>query len=111
MKKLITTPIFYCNAQPHIGHAYSALTADALRRWIDLSGDRKQTILVTGTDEHGLKIAEAAKNANMGAKEFCDKVSKEFRDCFDSLNISYDDFIRTTEDRHKNQVQKLKKFK
>ena len=95
----VTTPIFYVNSRPHIGHAYSALLADAIARWFrDVEG--RAVFFSTGTDEHGAKVQEAAEKAGVPVPEFCDEVSASFRTCFDQLNISYDDFVRTTEKRH-----------
>ncbi|CAK8993735.1 Probable methionine--tRNA ligase [Durusdinium trenchii] len=105
-KMLVTTPIFYCNGLPHIGHAYSSLLADGLARYWRLAG--RQVVLATGTDEHGSKVEEAARA--QGFEEtisFCDHVSGEFRKQFDALQISYDDFIRTTEERHAEKVEAL----
>jgi len=102
---LITTPIFYVNARPHIGHLYSALIGDVIARWSRMRG--KETLFVTGTDEHGSKVEAAAKKEGMEVERFCDKVSSEFRRLFDRADISYDDFIRTTEDRHKRVVEEV----
>ncbi|KAJ3117660.1 methionyl-tRNA synthetase [Physocladia obscura] len=94
----ITSPVFYVNAVPHIGHLYSAVIADTLKRWYEFKGHT--TIYSTGTDEHGLKIQEAAKKANADPKDFCDKISEKFKILFDSANISYTRFIRTTDSDH-----------
>jgi hypothetical protein len=91
-KMLITTPIFYVNAKPHIGHLYSALIADALSRWKRLKG--KETLFSTGTDEHGSKVEEAARKKEVPVEKFCSDISKEFQNLFDLANISYDDYIR-----------------
>ncbi|GCB63489.1 hypothetical protein scyTo_0014632 [Scyliorhinus torazame] len=100
---LITTPIFYVNATPHIGHLYSAVLADALYRAKILLGHEAK--FATGTDEHGLKIQQAAEAAAEDPLEFCSRVSKEFRTLFQQSLVSYTDYIRTTEERHKNAVQ------
>ncbi|XP_055499710.1 methionine--tRNA ligase, mitochondrial [Leucoraja erinacea] len=99
----ITTPIFYVNAAPHIGHLYSAVLADAMYRLKLLLGtDAKFT---TGTDEHGLKIQQAADAAAKNPLEFCASVSEEFKKLFHKSLVSYTDYIRTTEERHKTAVQ------
>ena len=105
-KDVITTPIFYVNAEPHLGHLYSALLCDARARWSRLRG--RQVLFTTGTDEHGLKIEEAADRSECGTPgAFCDKVAQSFVDCFSAFGISYDDFIRTTEPRHADTVRAL----
>ncbi|KAF9350625.1 methionyl-tRNA synthetase [Mortierella sp. AD094] len=101
----ITTPIFYVNAVPHIGHLHSAVLADTLKRFQELKG--RKALLSTGTDEHGLKIQQAATQAGVKEIELCDKVSQRFRDLFDAANISYTTFIRTTETRHTTAVKEL----
>jgi methionyl-tRNA synthetase len=101
----VTTPIFYVNAAPHIGHAYTALVADAIARWHRVRGDK--VLFASGTDEHGNKVADAAKLKGMQSQEFCDDVSGTFRSMIDELDISVDDFVRTTEDRHRNTVEWL----
>ena len=90
---LITTPIFYVNAQPHVGHLHSALLADAAARWHRTTG--KHVMFTTGTDEHGLKVQEAAEAKGQAPREFCDQVSQSFNHCFDAANIQYDRFVRT----------------
>lgn len=101
----ITTPIYYVNAEPHIGHAYSSITADALCRWNKLlSGEAR---LLTGSDEHGLKIQRSAAAAGRSPREHADITSSTFRTLWDRLNIDYDDYIRTTEPRHHLAVQDL----
>lgn len=102
MKFYITTPIYYVNAKPHIGHAYTTLAADVIARWHKLKGDG--TFFLTGTDEHGAKVAEAAAAAGKDPQEFADEVAKEFRAAWKNLGIDYSDFIRTTEARHKKGV-------
>ncbi|ADH63691.1 methionyl-tRNA synthetase [Allomeiothermus silvanus DSM 9946] len=102
----ITTAIDYANAAPHIGHVYEKILADFLARWHRLDG--YQTYFLTGTDEHGEKIARAAAKAGKSPKEFVDELSEgSFRALYDRLQISYDDFIRTTQERHKKYVQQV----
>jgi methionyl-tRNA synthetase len=97
-KFYVTTPIYYVNDKPHIGHAYTNIAADMLARWHRLKGD--EVFFLTGTDEHGEKVAKAAAKAGENPKEFVDRVSEEFKTAWKTLNISYDRFIRTTEDGH-----------
>ncbi|KAK5580615.1 hypothetical protein RB653_000637 [Dictyostelium firmibasis] len=101
-KVLITTPIFYVNGPPHIGHLYTALLGDALGRWNRFIGN--DTLFMTGTDEHGIKVEEAAKKNGLKTIDYCDKISNRFRELFDKADIKYDDFIRTTEPRHREAV-------
>lgn len=101
----ITTPIYYVNDAPHVGHAYTTVNADAMARWHRLVGD--ETKFLTGTDEHGQKIADAAEKNGVSPQEWTDRTSARFREAWDALNISYDDFIRTTEPRHYESVQKF----
>ncbi|WP_417453229.1 methionine--tRNA ligase [Kiloniella sp.] len=101
----ITTPIYYVNDKPHIGHAYTTLACDVLARFKRLDGyDVK---FLTGTDEHGQKVETSAEKAGIDPQTFTDQVSQNFRDLTKACNFSNDDFIRTTEDRHKNACQKL----
>lgn len=99
----VTTPIYYVNDVPHLGHAYTMVAADSLARWNRLVG--KEVFFLTGTDEHGLKIAQAAAENNMSPKEWTDYLSPRFQNAWRKLDISYDDFIRTTEPRHYETVQ------
>ncbi|HLX86690.1 MAG TPA: methionine--tRNA ligase [Terriglobales bacterium] len=101
----ITTPIYYVNARPHIGHAYTTIACDTIARRHRLLGD--DTWFLTGTDEHGQKIERAAQAASKTPLQFADAVSAEFRALWDRMGITYDDFIRTTSDRHKQGVQAL----
>jgi methionyl-tRNA synthetase len=101
----LTTPIYYVNARPHLGHAYTTIVGDALARWHRLLGD--DVHFLTGTDEHGLKIQQAADAAGMTPQEFTDSIAPLFEQAWQRLNISHDDFIRTTEARHKAGVEKL----
>ena len=100
IKRYFTTPIYYVNDVPHIGHAYTCIAVDFLARFSRLSGD--ETRFLTGTDEHGLKIQKAAEKLSISPLELCNKNSEIFRNLTKTLNLSNDDFIRTTEDRHKN---------
>jgi methionyl-tRNA synthetase len=101
----LTTPIYYVNARPHLGHAYSTIVCDAIARRKRAMGI--ETWFLTGTDEHGQKIERSAKLAGCSPQEYATKISGEFRGLWDLLGITYDDFIRTTEERHKRGVQKL----
>jgi methionyl-tRNA synthetase len=104
-KFYITTPIYYVNAHPHIGHAYTTLTCDTIARRQRLLG--AETFFLTGTDEHGQKIERAAQAAGKTPQEYSDQISGEFRQLWKRMGISNDDFIRTTEERHMKRVQKL----
>jgi methionyl-tRNA synthetase len=101
----LTTPIYYVNARPHLGHAYSTIVCDAIARRKRAMGI--ETWFLTGTDEHGMKIERSAKLAGCSPQEFATKIAGEFRGLWDLLGLTYDDFIRTTEERHKRGVQKL----
>jgi methionyl-tRNA synthetase len=101
----VTTPIYYVNDAPHIGHAYTTVTADALSRWHRLLGD--EVYFLTGTDEHGLKVQRAAEENDLTPREQADRTSERFIEAWKLLDISYDDFIRTTEPRHHKAVQAL----
>jgi methionyl-tRNA synthetase len=101
----ITTPIYYVNDAPHIGHAYTTIACDALARFMRLDGRRVK--FLTGTDEHGQKVAKSARDAGIEPQEFCNRVSQNFRDMTKLMNISNDDFIRTTEPRHIKASQAL----
>jgi methionyl-tRNA synthetase len=101
----LTTPIYYVNARPHLGHAYSTIVCDAIARRKRAQGI--DTWFLTGTDEHGQKIERSAALAGRTPHEFATALSGEFRGLWDRLGLSYDDFIRTTEDRHKRGTQKL----
>jgi methionyl-tRNA synthetase len=104
-KFYITTPIYYVNARPHIGHAYTTLACDTIARRHRMLGD--DTYFLTGTDEHGQKIERAAAAAGKTPQQFADEVSGEFRALWKRMGLTHDDFIRTTEDRHKKSVQYL----
>ena len=101
----ITTPIYYPSAKPHMGHAYSSILADFFARIKRIMGF--EVFFLTGTDEHGQKIQRAADKLNKDPKNFCDEISKTFQDLSKILNLTNNDFIRTTEDRHKKAVIKL----
>ena len=104
----ITTPIYYPSAKPHMGHAYSSIVADFFARFKRIQG--YDVFFLTGTDEHGQKIQRSAQNANMDPQSFCDQISKTFFNLSKTLNLSNDDFIRTTENRHKKSVINLWKI-
>ncbi len=101
----LSTPIYYVNGSPHLGHAYTSTAADALARWQRLRG--REVFFLTGTDEHGQKVEAAAKQAGIAPLEFANRVSDDFRDMAARMNISNDDFIRTTEARHKASCQEI----
>ena len=101
----LTTPIYYVTAKPHLGHAYTTIIGDALARWHRLSGD--DVHFLTGTDEHGQKVQEAADMAGLEPQAFVDTIAPLYADAWAKLNITNDDFIRTTEQRHKIGVAEL----
>ena len=101
----ITTPIYYPSARPHMGHAYSSIIADFFARFKRMDGFN--VYFLTGTDEHGLKIQRAAEKNGVETSKFCDEISKTFKDLSKTLNLTNTDFIRTTEQRHKESVQYL----
>lgn len=101
----VTTPIYYVNGAPHIGHAYTSVAADAIARFKRLAGF--DVFFLTGTDEHGQKVEQAAEAKGMQPQAFADAVAADFRDMYDTMDISYDDFIRTTEPRHVQAAQAL----
>ncbi|PIR93464.1 methionine--tRNA ligase [Candidatus Falkowbacteria bacterium CG10_big_fil_rev_8_21_14_0_10_43_10] len=108
-KFYITTPIYYVNAQPHIGHTYTTIAADVLARYHrDILGE--PTFFLTGTDEHGAKIAEKAKEEKKELQVFVDEVAEEFVKAWRALNISNDNFIRTTDEKHMAAVQKALRY-
>ena len=109
-KFYITTPIYYVNGEPHIGAAYTTIAADVLARYHRLLGS--EVFFLTGTDEHGSKVAQTAEKAGLSPQEFCDINSAKYQMAWDRLDISNDYFIRTTEDKHKQGVTKfLEKLK
>ena len=101
----LTTPIYYVNARPHLGHTYTTVAADAVARWKRIRG--YDVLFLTGTDEHGQKIERSAAKAGKTPQEFTAEVSSEFRGLWDRMALTYDDYIRTTEPRHKRGVQHL----
>ncbi len=100
-----TTPIYYVNDVPHIGHTYTTVAADIIARFHKLQGD--DSYLLTGTDEHGAKISQAAEKHNQTPKEYADTISKEFNEAWDKLNINYSRFIRTTDEDHIKTVREF----
>ncbi|MDO5045889.1 methionine--tRNA ligase [Campylobacter sp.] len=103
MKAYITTPIYYVNDVPHIGHAYTTIIADTMARFARLKGE--ETFFLTGTDEHGQKIEQAAQKKGKSPKAYADEISAKFKELWDEFDISYDYFIRTTDESHKLTVQ------
>ena len=101
----ITTPIYYVNDKPHLGHTYTTVACDVLARFKRLDGF--DVMFLTGTDEHGQKIKQAADAKGVSPQEHTDFFAKNFLDLADVMNISNDDFIRTTEERHKKAAQAL----
>ena len=101
----ITTPLYYVNDVPHIGHAYTTIAADIIARWNRMKG--KKVFFLTGTDEHGAKIATAAEKTGETTQNFVNRIANEYRNTWKTLNISYDDFIQTSEPRHKKVVQEV----
>lgn len=101
----VTTPIYYVNSVPHVGHALTMLACDVCKRYRQMQGD--EAYFLTGTDENGLKVKEAAEAAGEDPYQFVDRISQTFRDCADSLDVDYDVFFRTTSDQHKKAVQRL----
>jgi methionyl-tRNA synthetase len=101
----ITTPVYYVNDKPHIGHAYTSVAADVLARARKLQGD--EVFFLMGTDEHGLKIQKKAEEAGKKPQTYADEIASEFKNLWDKLDIKYDAFIRTTDENHKTAVQKV----
>ncbi|MDZ4169301.1 MAG: methionine--tRNA ligase [Coriobacteriia bacterium] len=99
----LTTPIYYVNSVPHLGTAYTTVAADALARYRRMAGD--DVVFLTGLDEHGQKVAQAAEENGMSPQEWCDSIAPRFLEAWEMLGISNDDFIRTTQERHKRGVQ------
>ncbi|WP_027327061.1 methionine--tRNA ligase [Helicobacter pametensis] len=104
MKKYITTPIYYVNDVPHIGHAYTTIIADFLKKFYTLEGN--ETFLLTGTDEHGQKIEQSAKAKGKTPMQYATEISQSFKSLWDKMEISYDHFLRTTDPHHIQAVQK-----
>lgn len=103
MKFYVTTPIYYVNDAPHIGHAYSTILADVLSRFHRIAGD--EVFFLTGLDEHGQKVKQAAEKRGLTPQAHCDDLAPRFINLWTKLDIRYDDFVRTTQDRHKRVVQ------
>ncbi|HKH88905.1 MAG TPA: class I tRNA ligase family protein, partial [Acidimicrobiales bacterium] len=101
----VTTPIYYVNDVPHLGNGYATIAADALAAWHRLEGEEVWSL--TGTDEHGLKVLRVAGEQGASPQEWTDRMSERFREAWKTLQISNDDFIRTTEPRHHQAVQRL----
>src|SRR3989344_947062 len=106
-KFYVTTPIYYPNDVPHIGHAYTTIAADIISRWHKIKGDN--VFFLTGTDEHGKKIENAAKKQGKNPKEFVDVLVPKFKEAWKKLNIEYDRFIRTTDTDHEKIVSEILK--
>ena len=104
-KFYVTTPIYYPNDIPHIGHAYTTIVADVLARWNEVKG--KEVFFLTGTDDHGKKIADTAEKAKKDPKKFTDELVPKFKDAWKKLNIKYDRFIRTTDKDHEKVVSEI----
>ena len=105
MKFYITTPLYYVNAEPHLGHAYTTIAGDTLARWQRFLG--KDVYFLTGTDEHGEKISKAANSLSISPKELADRMVKSYKKLWENLSISYDGFIRTTDEEHIEVVRKI----
>jgi methionyl-tRNA synthetase len=106
-KFYITTPIYYVNASPHIGHSYTNIAADTIARYMRQVLGQDKVMFLTGTDEHGQKIQKAADEAKQTPQDFVDKMTCQFEELWRALNISYNDFIRTTEERHIRFVERV----
>ncbi len=105
MKYYLTTPIYYVNAAPHIGHAYTTIVADLIRRFKTMQG--YDVVLTTGTDEHGQKVERSAKAAGKTPEEFTKIISDEFRQQWERLGLKIDRFQRTTNPQHHKKVQEI----
>ena len=101
----ITTPIYYVNARPHLGHAYTTIVADVATRFNAMR--RSETFFLTGTDEHGDKVVRAAKKENLSPRLYVDKISSQFKALWPELNIDYNHFIRTTDPAHMTVVEQI----
>ena len=104
-KFYITTPLYYVNDEPHIGHAYTTILADVISRTRKIQND--DVYFLTGTDEHGQKVQEAAEKRNVSPKDHVDEYVKRFKNTWEKLNIDYDYFIRTTDENHKKNVKDI----
>jgi methionyl-tRNA synthetase len=107
MKFYITTPLYYVNASPHIGHSYTNIAADCLARYMRANLGEKNVYFLTGTDEHGQKVQKAAEEKGLNPQEFSDRMVFNFKRLWQALDISYNDFIRTTEARHIRMVERV----
>lgn len=105
MRFYVTTPIYYVNAEPHLGHAYTTIAADILARFHRQKGD--DVFFLTGTDEHGNKIAQAAAERGVTPRQHVDELAAKFKDLTRQLNVSNDFFIRTTDPEHERYVQEF----
>lgn len=105
--KYITTPIYYVNDKPHIGHAYTSIAADVIARFYRIFARTENVMFLTGTDEHGQKVQKSAEKLNINTQDFCNEISSQFRNLKDTLNLSYNYFIRTTDENHKQTVLKM----
>jgi len=106
-KYYITTPIYYVNDVPHIGHSYTTIVADVLARYFRIKLGNDSVFFLTGTDEHGDKVACSAESKGLSLQEFCDQVSDQFKEAWKLLNISHDYFIRTTDPDHEKRVKEI----
>lgn len=106
-KFYITTPIYYVNDKPHIGHAYTTIVADVLARYYRAKLGKDNVFFLTGTDEHGAKIAEAAEKNNISPQEFTNQIAEQFKTAWTNLDIDYNHFIRTTDQAHKDKVVQI----
>ena len=104
-KFFVTTPIYYINDIPHIGHTCTTVIADIVAKYHRQKGD--DVFFVTGTDEHGQKVAESAEKDGLNVQEYCDKIAPRFKKAWQDLQISFDFFIRTTNPKHEKVVQEL----
>ncbi|KNC54202.1 methionyl-tRNA synthetase [Thecamonas trahens ATCC 50062] len=105
--KMVTTPIFYVNGPPHLGHAFTAVVADAVTRWANVRAGEETTVLVSGTDEHGLKVHQAAEVAGKAPLALCDEVAAQFSSMVGEIGAEAADFVRTTEARHIAEVHNV----
>jgi len=101
----VSTPIYYVNDKPHVGHSYTSIAADFFARFNRLAG--REAFFVTGTDEHGTKVATAAEAAGMDPQTFCDSIVTQYVEAWKSLGVDYNYFVRTTDERHEKAIQKL----
>src|SRR3989338_6171597 len=104
-KFYVTTPIYYVNDKPHIGHAYTTILADCLARFHRTAGD--EVFFLTGVDEHGQKVVQAAEKRGVSPQQHADELTPRFQELWKKLNIQHSDFVRTTSDRHKRIVQAI----